>query len=524
MSKEQRKQLFSAYVELELIDYVLEACNEAAPDYASSNQAIMAAFTARRSIDNARSLVEEFGSWAKSKHALLDKSMSLLIDQAQKKLSEDIADDPDSCKAAFERELDEEEFPNLAAVVQAFGLETTGAAVAKTTPPDPAVDQPAADPVQPAAATPIQAVGMPTPIGDRVEELPGISWQALDGVHNANTGGAFCVWRCVALEYGEWNHPLLIIHEAVPLGAEEAIDQMLAVTEEYEIVDQEKVDAAAYAPRMAMQPDRMAIRNVHVEHYVDIDRHVLFALEKDGLTTIAQIVYSEGFETSEEAQQALTYVVLKLQMDSVAIHAELDNPIAPTIEAARGVPPTADQVIYAETPVPIHNTLTLNVTYEDDARYMDKAVLETDGPTIDMNDNIFYYVPPQPDGTTIEGVFKSSSGYAGFAAQVGGVSVLKTETLVFAPNGRFSTSAASGMVASGDAIAGAATSQGSGSEGEGSYRINGYTLELRLDDGTVQQEIFFPYMSRTFWPGSDGPSDEFDLINLGGEIMYRDDG
>jgi len=115
-------------------------------------------------------------------------------------------------------------------------------------------------------------------------------------------------------------------------------------------------------------------------------------------------------------------------------------------------------------------------------------------------------------GATIEGVFKSSDGYAGV-----GVSVLKTKTLVFNKSGRYTTSAASGVVG------GFLASTGSGSDGEGSYRINGYTLELQSDDGSVQSDVFFPYLSRTFWPGSDGPADEVNFINVGGKILYRDD-
>lgn len=145
--------------------------------------------------------------------------------------------------------------------------------------------------------------------------------------------------------------------------------------------------------------------------------------------------------------------------------------------------------------------------------YLEKAVFDSDGPVIDMNDSTNCYVPPQPEGTTIEGVFKSSNGYAGV-----GVSMLKTKTLVFNKNGRFTTSASSGVVG------GFLVSTGSGSEGEGSYSINGYTLELRSNDGTTQSDAFFPYLSRTFWPGSDGPADEVNSINVGGKIMYRDDG
>ncbi len=355
---------------------------------------------------------------------------------------------------------------------------------------------------------------MPPAIGDRVEELPGISWTMVDGVDNGAYGGAYCVWRCVTLAHEDGgDEPWLFIHEAVPLGADEAIDQMTALTDEYTVVEWEDVDPGALASSMAMQPDRLVMRKASVERHGSVHRHISFAIEKGGVTVIAELHYGDGDEGLPVAQEALSRVFLSLEVDQETVLAELaENPIAPTIESARGVPPAADQVIYAENPNPRSNALTLSLSYDDDARYLDRAVLETDGPTIEMNDSTYYYVPPQPEGAVIEGVFTSADGYAGV-----GISVLKSKTLAFNRNGRYTTSAGSGVVG------GFLASTGSSSEGEGSYRINGYTLELRSDDGSTQQDVFFPYMSRTFWPGSDGPSDEFNFINIGGKILYRDD-
>ena len=67
-------------------------------------------------------------------------------------------------------------------------------------------------------------------------------------------------------------------------------------------------------------------------------------------------------------------------------------------------------------------------------------------------------------------------------------------------------------------------STGSSNAGEGSYRISGYTLELMPDNGPAQKLAFFPYNTKTFWPDSDAPDGEFGLVNVGGKVLYRDDG
>ncbi|MGI9509042.1 MAG: hypothetical protein ACR2QJ_06805 [Geminicoccaceae bacterium] len=525
LSKDQRKQFLGAYAEIDAIDQLVPLCDEIAPGYSAPNQAAMAEFKEARSIDEARSLVDDYIAWQKAESSTTEAALALTLGLTRKAIRASLEKEPEKCGDSFKAEIFDTAFSSVAGLVETYGLDAGAADVAEAAPaPAPADEvtsfvpakRPAAEPAKAATAAAAGDVGMPAPIGDRLEELPGISWQAIDGVRNANSGGAFCVWRCVSLEYddGDYHYPQLIVHEAVPLGADEAIDQMLALTDEYEVIEQEQLDSAGYAPQMAMQPDRLAIRNMLVDHLGDADRHVLFALEKNGLTTIAQLRYSEDYKTSEEAQKALTYTVTQLQMDPAIVTADLAaNPGGMTVDAAKGAPPATGQVIFAETPNSSVNALTLSLSYDDDVRYLDETVLEDQGSVVDMNDTTYYYVPPQPDGVTIEGVFTSADGYAGV-----GISVLKSDTLVFNRNGRYMTSASSGVVG------GFLASSGSSSEGQGSYRINGYTLKLQSDDGAVQSDVFFPYLSRTFWPGSDGPADEVNFINVGGKILYRDDG
>ncbi len=181
------------------------------------------------------------------------------------------------------------------------------------------------------------------------------------------------------------------------------------------------------------------------------------------------------------------------------------------IEMIDGVPPQAGQVIYAEKPVYRSSSLTLSGYYDDEVRFFDTAKVERDGAAIELDETTFYYVAPQSDGATIEGVFKSSSGYAGI-----GISVLKTKTLVFGRNGRYSTSASRGVI-------GGVINVGSGSDGDGSYKISGYTIELHPDDGPVERVAFFLYHTKTFWPDSDAPGDEVNFLNIGGKVLYRDD-
>ncbi len=520
MSEEERKELLGAHIEIQGVDHILVVCNELAPDYVAANQAIMADFKTSRSIDKARPITDRFAAWLEARDTKGQMALALTIPLVQKAVRDSLEKEPEKCAALFESELEDSEFGSISSVVQAYGLgaadNTANQATSHPVETAASEPEPAAATAQPTTAVSAAEIGMPTPIGDRVEELPGISWKAMTGVRDADSGGAYCVWRCLALEYddGDDHFPWLIIHEAVPLGADAAVDQLFALTDAYEVISQEVVDAESYRPHMAMKPDGLAIRNTTTERYSKENKDVFFALEKDGLTTIAQLHYSARRKASEVAQEALTYVITQLHVDPVLIKAELaNNPIAPSIESARGAPPIDGQVIYAETPNSSMNALTLSLSYDDDVRYLDTSVLDSDGPVIDMNESTYYYVPPQPDGAMIEGVFTSADGYAGV-----GISVLKSETLVFNRNGRYTTSSSSGVVG------GFLASAGGSSEGEGSYRINGYTLELRSDDGTTQSDVFFPYLSRTFWPGSDGPADEVNFINVGGKILYRDDG
>lgn len=501
MSKEERKQLLSAYMELDAIDQILVVCNELAPDYATANQAIMGEYAASHSLDSLRPLMESFAAWTKEQHALAEKTLALSLTLARKSVRGAIEKDPGDCGERFRTELFDEEFENVAAVVETYGLTSTNTdsvataaaeavqpaaeppqPVAKPVPSGAEAIQPVAESAQPAAA-PSGDLAMPTAVVDRVDNLPGLSWNVPDSVEHADSGSAFCVWRCTVFQYVDEIHPWLIIHETVPLSAEQALDAIVADYTRKPILEQEAFDAASLASRGSMQADGVVGRRVVIDDYgSDEERRTMIAWERGGLTVVTEFIYLYSNQPPAERERALMSIVTSLEMDVDAVHAELNNPVAPTIAAAGGKPPAADQVICAENPNPTHNALTLQLSYDDDARYIDQAVLDTDGPVIKMKNSTYYHVPRQPDGATIEGTFKSAGGYAGF-----GISVLKSSTLIFNKNGRYTTSASSGVVG------GVLVSTGSSSEGEGSYHISGYTLELRSDDGTVHKDVFFPF-------------------------------
>ncbi|MGI9510017.1 MAG: hypothetical protein ACR2QJ_11805 [Geminicoccaceae bacterium] len=504
LSKEERKQFISAYAELDTVDQVLVICNELAPDYAAANQTIMAEYRASRSIDKARPLVKSFVAWIEAENALAKKTLSLTLNLTRKAVRAALVKRPEQCGASFQDELFGEELKGIAALVQTYELETADADVTETTPAPatpaasaPAVQQAAAEPIQPAAPTPTGGLAMPTPIVDDQETLPGLTWDMPASVEYAESGTVYCVWRCSVFQYVDEIHPWLIFHETVPLPAEQAIDAVVAEFDEKPILRQQTVDASSYAGQGAMRADHVAARNVYIDDYGDSEnRRSLIAWERDGLSVVTEFVYLYSNEPPAERQQALLSVLASLQMDADAVRGSLNNPRPPSIIASKGKPPPADQVIYAVNPNPRSNVLTLNTDYDRDARYFDKAVVDQAGDVFEMDGSTYYYIPPRPDGAVIEGVFKSSSAY------------VLTKTLVFSRDGRFSMSAP----------------RGRSTRAEGSYHISGYTLELRLDDGTVQEKAFFPYVSRVFWPGSDARADEFFFINLGGNIMYRDDG
>ncbi len=174
-----------------------------------------------------------------------------------------------------------------------------------------------------------------------------------------------------------------------------------------------------------------------------------------------------------------------------------------------------NKIIYAETPRYHLNALTVSGYFDDDFKYLDKKKLETDGRSIQIKGKPYRYVAPLPEGTTIEGVFKRSGGAVGV-----GVVAIKSKTIRLEPNGRYSTSASSGVVANAPAGVG---NRGSSSRGEGSYRISGYTLELRPDDGEPEKIAFFPYHNRVFWPKSKKSEEHIGFLNIGGKIYVRQD-
>lgn len=368
------------------------------------------------------------------------------------------------------------------------------------------------------ALTATGALPMPTPIRDRVKQLPGLSWNVPDTVRSESSR---CVWRCAvyAVKKGASKYPRLVIHEAVPLPADQALETVLAsVKGKEEITRKIPLPVDKFGASMPMRPDRTVAVNVFLTDpkasYAKHSRRVLFAFEKDGLSVVAEWYYLKQPppEKAKPNEFILGAMMRSIRMDRAVVEASLRAPLPVSVDLMDGAPPAAGQVIYAETPKFHHNTVTLSGYYDDDARYLDKSAYKRHGAAFKLKGSTtYYYVPPMPAGTTIEGVFKSSSGYAGI-----GITVLKTKKLVFGSNGRYSTKSGSGVNAG-------LVSTGSKSASEGSYRISGYAIDLIPDGGQPERMAFFPYYSTVFWPGSKKPTGAFGLINIGGKVMYRDD-
>ncbi|MGI9413886.1 MAG: hypothetical protein ACR2PM_09460 [Hyphomicrobiales bacterium] len=503
-------------------------CDDIVPEQAALHKAAVDAFSTKHSFERIRA----YFAASRDKFPWIEAS-DTKIEQGVGKVRAAFTKKPEACSIlplVFKSMVEKK------GEVQDLGVFFDGlvsGAKATTPPSAPAdviapVDESAAPKaVQPdqmvvAAAATTGGLAMPTAIRDKVKQLPGLSWTMPDGVRS---GSGHCVWRCsaYAVEKGDSRYPWLIIHEAVPLPAEQAIDAVLAGTKrKKEITGKKPIPADAFGASMPMKPDRTVVMNVH---YTDRGsssdkerRRVMFGFEKGGLSVVAEWHYPrlQSPEKTRKNELILGTMMRSIRMDTAAVEASLRAPLPASIGMVKGAPPGADQVIYAERPNYHMNSLTLSGYYDDDARYLDKAVFGQQGPVIKIKGSTpYYYVPPHSDGATIEGAFKSSDGYFNM-----GVSVLKTSLFIFGHNGRYSTSSGSGVTStSGWGLA----NKGSSSGGEGSYRISGYTLELQPDNGPAKRMAFFPYYSKVFWPGSDAPDGKFNFINMGGKVMFRND-
>ncbi|MGI9384090.1 MAG: hypothetical protein ACR2PO_13125, partial [Methyloligellaceae bacterium] len=264
--------------------------------------------------------------------------------------------------------------PVAPAKTQKSGPTTAPAAVEKGAP-----TKPIPSPQKVAVASTNEGLPMPTLVRDRVRELPGLSWTLPPKVRSR---GGNCVWRCsgFAVEGGGSSGPRLIIHEAVPLSAEPAIAAVLAGAKgNLEITREQLIPADRFGEGMAMKPDRVVVKNIfftdHGKRSRQKGRRVLFALEKDGLSVVAEWSYS-GLPSPQKTRKnelLLGSLIRSIRLNKGVAKESLRSPLPIKLDMVDGAPPAADQVIYAETPKYHHNTLTLSGYYDDDVRYLDKA-------------------------------------------------------------------------------------------------------------------------------------------------------
>ena len=248
---------------------------------------------------------------------------------------------------------------------------------------------------------------MPTAIGRKVKTLPGLSWKR---PNNVRPQSGRCVWRCVSMAAkGKVRYPWLIIHEAVPLPADQAIGAILSsLKKNMEVTDKQLLPSDRFAANMALKPDRTMIMNVSLNdrksRRVKKRRRVLFAFEKDGVTAVAEWYYLR--QPSREARQKnevlLGTIIRSIRMDTAAVKASLRAPIPITIGMADGAPPAPNQVIYADTPQFRLNSLTVSGRFGRDVRYLDASAVKKKGKVIKIDGSgPFYYVPRLANGTTI---------------------------------------------------------------------------------------------------------------------------
>ena len=343
-----------------------------------------------------------------------------------------------------------------------------------------------------AASHPTAPFNMPPTRGKRVDRLTGLGWTLAPGVREADSGGALCVWRCAVFEYEDGNYPSLVIHEAVPLPADQAIDQRIAMAKDMELLGQRDLDASDASKligSISLNPDRVIFRKTLIKRRSNLQNHIFVAVEKNGITVIGELYSYEGRKLSDQALEALFKTFSTLKIDAEA----LKNSIALKVESGG--------IIYANEPKFLG-------WWKADFVEVQSSVLKKLGTVLDDG---AHYIPPLPQGTTIEGIFEHSAG-----SSIGNVVALKSSKLVFSKDGRFSTSVDAGILAG-------PASQGSSEKGEGAYEISGYNIAFRYDNGKTDQVKFFIYPTHTFWPNSDKPKGSFNYFNLGGTVYYRSD-
>lgn len=102
----------------------------------------------------------------------------------------------------------------------------------------------------------------------------------------------------------------------------------------------------------------------------------------------------------------------------------------------------------------------------------------------------WFWARPATNGEKVAGAYKTISG-GGNTALGGNVMVVSASNITFNKNGQFTMVSTSGGSNSGDF--GVSSSAYAHKDGAGTYILNGYSLELRFNNGKVQQKSFYFY-------------------------------
>lgn len=102
----------------------------------------------------------------------------------------------------------------------------------------------------------------------------------------------------------------------------------------------------------------------------------------------------------------------------------------------------------------------------------------------------WFWARPAANGEKIQGSYKTISG-GGNTALGGNVMVVSASNITFNKNGQFTMVSTSGGSNSGDF--GVSSSTYANKDGAGTYVLNGYSLELRFNNGQVKRQSFYFY-------------------------------
>lgn len=126
-------------------------------------------------------------------------------------------------------------------------------------------------------------------------------------------------------------------------------------------------------------------------------------------------------------------------------------------------------------------------TWKEEGKTM--SVTQSDGKTSKWTSN-WFWTRPAVNGEKMAGSYGTISG-GGNTAYGGNVMVVSAANLTFNKSGQFTMLSTGGVSNSGDY--GMASSAFSNKESAGTYLLNGYAIEMRFNNGKVQQQLFFFY-------------------------------